>query len=41
MSGTIKEGTKKIVEVFRKVDNKSAKIVNIDLDLLIYVKAIS
>jgi len=41
MSGTVKEGIEKIVEVIRKVDKKLAKIVNIDIDPLTYVKAMS
>ena len=41
MSGAIKEGTEEIVEVTRVVGNKSAKVVNIDLDPLTYAEAIS
>ena len=41
ISSTIKKETEKIIEVTWTVGNKLAKIVNIDLDLLSYVKAIS
>ena len=41
MSSAIKEGTEEIVEVTRVVGNKSAKVVNIDLDPLTYAEVMS
>jgi len=41
VSSAVKKGTEEIVEVIRVVGNKSAKVANIDLDLLTYTEAMS
>ena len=41
VSGAIERETEKIVKVTRVVENESAKVANINLDLLIYAEAIS
>ena len=41
ISSAIKKGTEEIIEVTWTVGNKLAKIVNIDLDSLSYVKSVS
>ena len=41
VSSTIKGGTEKIVKVTRAVGDESAKVANIDPDLLTYAEAVS